>query len=139
SNFAVRQSLSCAWSSLAINTFRSALSTLLENMTVSDTEGGGSGVVAPQLRAISLGSPMRLASTSYLDYDLFLKMVRSRRKSEDCALATSAVILHSGSGPDVKALNEIEALRREGNMNFPVMIGEEALDILDYWLCHSRY
>ncbi|KAK7031825.1 hypothetical protein R3P38DRAFT_2925792 [Favolaschia claudopus] len=112
--------------------------TLLENLTVSDTEGGGSGVVAPQLRAISLGSPMRLASTSYLDYDLFLKMVRSRRKSEDCALATSAVILHSGSGPHVKALSEIEALRREG-MDFPVMIGEEALDILDYWLCHSRY
>ncbi|KAF7345576.1 hypothetical protein MVEN_01576300 [Mycena venus] len=109
--------------------------TLLENLTVA--EALGSAIVASQLRCISLGCPMR-GDDMHLDYGLYLGMVKSRWKADHCALTKSAVFLHSGPGPDAVTRSGLDQLREEG-MDLLLLVGEEASDVMDYWLCHARY
>ncbi|KAF8140865.1 hypothetical protein K438DRAFT_698404 [Mycena galopus ATCC 62051] len=110
--------------------------TLMETLTVSEM-AMESEVVAPQLRSISLGCPLRPAGTQ-IDYDSYLAMIKSRWEADYCALTTSAVLLHSGPGPDAITRDRLSVLCEDG-MDFRLVIGTRASDVMDYWLCHSRY
>ncbi|KAF7345677.1 hypothetical protein MVEN_01587500 [Mycena venus] len=107
---------------------------LLEALTT--TEDVGSEVVAPQLRSISLGCPERRANTN-IECDMYSAMVKSRWKAEYCSLTMSSILLRPGP-PQAVVLCDLNRLREEG-LDFVSTDGVDASDVMDYWLCRSRY
>jgi hypothetical protein len=86
----------------------------------------GRAVVATQLSEIYFGCQ----ETAYIDSFLYLQMIESRWRAEDCALKTAAFLTHSSMPPRTRI--GLEALRKDG-LEVLWLEGPEASDVMEYW------
>ncbi|KAJ7113993.1 hypothetical protein C8R44DRAFT_796050 [Mycena epipterygia] len=105
---------------------------LMSHLTVSDL--AGSTPVAPQLHCLFFGCD----NDSYIDYTLYLEMVKSRWKSKGCALEAAALLTDSGPGPDPATLSALDALHQDGLELF-TLEGAEASEIMGGWIYTSLW
>ncbi|KAF7345509.1 F-box domain-containing protein [Mycena venus] len=110
-----------------------ALEALRSGLTVS--EHAMATVVAPQLRSIFFG--WGLEDDISIDYQMYLKMLRSRWGAENSALEKVA-LLTEGSGPDSATLLDLHALRNEG-LDLLVLQGPPALKEMVAWRYASSW
>ncbi|KAJ7648182.1 hypothetical protein DFH06DRAFT_1476269 [Mycena polygramma] len=107
---------------------------LMEHLTVS--EALMSTAVVPKLCCISFG----YSRDSWIDFGVYLKMLKSRWEADDCALVKSVLLLQWTGGPGTVERNNFDALRREGmDLTFEVGMRSAASDIMNSWLCQSIY
>ncbi|KAJ7142227.1 hypothetical protein C8R44DRAFT_865590 [Mycena epipterygia] len=102
---------------------------LISCLTIPNPTGN-----APQLANIYFGCK----GTTYIDYSLFLKMLQSRRKPDNSALKCAALLTVSGPGPDPATVRGLDVLRQDG-LEFLLLEGEEALDVMDDWMSSTRW
>ncbi|KAJ7137957.1 hypothetical protein C8R44DRAFT_766568 [Mycena epipterygia] len=86
----------------------------------------GSAVVSPQLSEITFGC----SDESYIDYALYLQMLRSRRNAKDCAITSAVLLTAPGTRLGVATLRGLDVLRR-GGMDICVLQGTEAVSLLN--------
>ncbi|KAJ6580787.1 hypothetical protein B0H19DRAFT_484905 [Mycena capillaripes] len=99
---------------------------LISALTVSEVDG--STTAAPHLRCLFFGCENK----SYIDYTVYLKMLESRWKADNCALTTAALLINSGPGPDYATLRGLDELRLEG-LDLLLMEGKEATQEMRRW------
>ncbi|KAJ6457434.1 hypothetical protein C8R47DRAFT_1164358 [Mycena vitilis] len=85
---------------------RTRIHALMLALTVSP----GNAVVSPQLHALFLGC----SDEGYVEYDVYLAMLKSRWTEQGCALQRAALATEEGPGPDPATLLGLMALRRDG-------------------------
>ncbi|KAF7345530.1 F-box domain-containing protein [Mycena venus] len=107
-----------------------AFKTLMTDLIVC-----GSEVAAPRLSSLFLGC---FGINSYVDYEGYLEMVKSRWNSERCALKKAALLSESGPGPEGVTLSGLKRLREEGLELF-LLDGPDAVEIMCGWLFYSRW
>jgi hypothetical protein len=86
----------------------------------------GSAAVAMQLSEIYFGCQ----EMAYIDSLLYLQMIESQWRAEDCALKIAAFLTHSSMPPQTRI--GFEALRKEG-LEVLWLEGPEASDVMEYW------
>ncbi|KAJ7113987.1 hypothetical protein C8R44DRAFT_740857 [Mycena epipterygia] len=72
------------------------------------------------------------------DYTLYLNMLQSRRKADDCALESAALLIDSGPGPDAVTLSGLDTLRQDG-LDFLFLEGKNASDIMKDFVYLPRW
>ncbi|KAJ7780134.1 hypothetical protein DFH07DRAFT_793903 [Mycena maculata] len=95
----------------------------LVQLTVANATGDA---LSPQLSEIIFAFEEH---TSYIEYPLYLKMLRSRWKANGCALKAAALLARSAPGPDSVTLNGLDIIRQQG-LNVVLLDGEQALDVM---------
>jgi len=105
------------------------------NTLISALTTNGSTVVAPQLRSLFFGC----AHGNYIDYAVYLEMLKSRWEVGNCALKHVALVALDtdlGLARDSLTLSGLHALRREGlDLVLPEDVSNsEAFGILNGWL-----
>ncbi|KAJ7654600.1 hypothetical protein DFH06DRAFT_1047337 [Mycena polygramma] len=98
------------------------------------TLDGRSTVVAPQLRSLLFGCG---EVENYLDFPLFLWLLKSRWNAEGCALQT-AVLGSKVDGPDTATLQGLYAMRSLG-FDFLAIEGEDALAQVKLWTFQTSW
>ncbi|KAJ7663937.1 hypothetical protein DFH06DRAFT_336796 [Mycena polygramma] len=98
------------------------INVLMKTLTVSEGR-----TVAPQLRCMFFGCQ----DQSYIDYTVYLEMLQSRWKAEDCALKKAALLTRE-SRPSRATRRGLHALHREG-LDFLLMRGPGARDEMNNW------
>ncbi|KAJ7230290.1 hypothetical protein GGX14DRAFT_692096 [Mycena pura] len=81
------------------------VNSLMSTLTVSNVAGR-----APDLRCMIFGCDGR----PFLDYAIFLEMIRSRCRTAPRHIERAALVICDGPLPDPETLNALYALRREG-------------------------
>ncbi|KAJ7691952.1 hypothetical protein B0H17DRAFT_1062243 [Mycena rosella] len=100
---------------------------LISHLTIPNPTG--SATVSPQLSAINFGCE----TESYMDYDLYLKMLESRWRAEGCALKSAALLTESGPGPNPATLDGFASLRKDG-LDLLMLHGQEGGDVMGAWM-----
>ncbi|KAJ7483486.1 hypothetical protein FB451DRAFT_107135 [Mycena latifolia] len=103
-----------------------AVNALISNLTLPNPTGGA--VLAPRLSKIHFGCE----NECFIDYTLYLQMLESRWKAQDCALEGAALIIRSGPRPDPTTLNALNMLRQDG-LDFLFLTGSKATDVTNRW------
>ncbi|KAJ7483417.1 hypothetical protein FB451DRAFT_1439439 [Mycena latifolia] len=106
---------------------REAVHTLISQLTVLNP--AGSAAVSPQLAAINFGGE----AGSFFDYELYLKMLESRWKTEHCALKAAALITDFGPSPNPATF---EGLRKDG-LDLLLLDQLEGAEVMDGWIYAS--
>ncbi|KAJ7113944.1 hypothetical protein C8R44DRAFT_984536 [Mycena epipterygia] len=103
---------------------------LISNLTISDPTGS---TLSQQLSKIYFGC----YGGAYIDYTLYLKMLQSWWKADNCALKHATLLRDSGPGPDPATVRGLDVLC-QGGLDLFLGEGEEASDVMDAWiLCPS--
>ncbi|KAJ6465180.1 hypothetical protein C8R47DRAFT_1326523 [Mycena vitilis] len=121
--------ITCITELVILSTEVTATNALISTLTASNL--GRSTTIAPQLRLIFLGCN----ADCYMDEKLYLEMLESRWKAEDCALKSAALIVDFGPRPDTTMVEIFSALREDG-LDLFLLSGAEAGEKLD-WLGHA--
>ncbi|KAJ7230270.1 hypothetical protein GGX14DRAFT_410316 [Mycena pura] len=126
-----RYSMNAPWhhrqnsgSAVGSNTTATEVNTLMSTLTVSDV--AGCAPVGLHLRCMIFGSDGR----PFLDYALFLEMIRSRWRAVPRYIERAALVICEAPLPDPETLNALCALRREG-LDLSVLEGDAADDAID--------
>ncbi|KAJ6504507.1 hypothetical protein DFH09DRAFT_1439990 [Mycena vulgaris] len=98
---------------------------IISQLTIPNPTGGAT--VAPQLSKIYFGCALE----SYIDYRLYLQMLRSRWKTEGGALKSAALFTETGPKPDPETLNGLDMLCRNG-LDLVLLEGRAARDFIEY-------
>ncbi|KAJ7483493.1 hypothetical protein FB451DRAFT_1393596 [Mycena latifolia] len=103
-----------------------AANALISHLTLPDPTG--SAVLAPQLSKIHFGCQ----NGSFIDFTLYLQMLKSRWKAQECALEGAALVMESGPKPDPAALNALNMLCQDG-LDLLFLRGSKATEVLERW------
>ncbi|KAJ7769162.1 hypothetical protein DFH07DRAFT_291497 [Mycena maculata] len=85
-------------------------------------------LIAPQLSEIQVGCQ----NDTYIDYNLYLKMLQSRWIAEKCPLKAATLAIHLGTTPDPQTLNGLETLHQDG-LDLLLLEGLNAPSIIARW------
>ncbi|KAF8211005.1 hypothetical protein K438DRAFT_1808620 [Mycena galopus ATCC 62051] len=107
---------------------RTEIDSLISTLTVTGSVSGSSAVVAPQLSSLFFGCE----DDNNINYQMFLRMLKSRWEAEDCALKNAALVTGC-CGPDPATLGALCALRQEG-LDLLLRSGVEASEEINGWL-----
>ncbi|KAJ7147734.1 hypothetical protein C8R43DRAFT_1069506 [Mycena crocata] len=86
-------------------------------------------VVSPQLSEINIG-----CDDTFIDYKLYLEMLKSRWKADNCALKAATLIVDSEPGPEPATLQALELLRQDGLDLLVLPEGETAEIVMSRWI-----
>ncbi|KAJ7036638.1 hypothetical protein C8F04DRAFT_1257864 [Mycena alexandri] len=109
------------------------VNSLMADFTVLDSEAIDKSV-APHLTCLFFGCD----DESYIDYNAYLEMVKSRWKSEHCALRSATLLTDSNPGPDAATLEALNILREEG-LDLFLLDGAEASEMMGGWMYASLW
>ncbi|KAF7345572.1 hypothetical protein MVEN_01575900 [Mycena venus] len=109
-----------------------AVDNLMETLVVSHSRA-----VAPQLTCLSFAFG-DIGDHSYPDYELYLKMLKSRWHSERCALTSTPLDSDSDRGPAEAALHGLNVLQEEG-LDLVLLNGPDAMEVAEEWLFCSQW
>ncbi|KAJ7654601.1 hypothetical protein DFH06DRAFT_1474504 [Mycena polygramma] len=119
---------------LAVVVTEAEASSEVDDLISTLTLDGTSVVEAPQLRSLVCGS---VDVENYIDFPLFLEMLKSRWNTEGCALQTAALASKVG-GPDHATLQGLNALRPLG-FDFLAIEGDEAGEAVKRWTFQTSW
>ncbi|KAJ7493753.1 hypothetical protein FB451DRAFT_448654 [Mycena latifolia] len=109
-----------------------AANALLSHLTISNSPGATA--VSTQLCAIEFGCDGKTS----IDYALYLKMMESRWREQNCAFKSAALLIDSGPGPNPATLDGLDSLRKDG-LDLLLLHGEEAAFIIAGWTYNSTW
>ncbi|KAJ7654611.1 hypothetical protein DFH06DRAFT_1202886 [Mycena polygramma] len=110
----------------------SQVNALISTLTLDDTLM----VETPQLRSMFVGC-VDLEVEDYIDFQLFLEMLKSRWNAKGCALQTATLASKFG-GPDRATLQGLASLRPLG-LDLLLLGGEEAEDVVKRWTFQTSW
>ncbi|KAJ7122999.1 hypothetical protein C8R44DRAFT_981238 [Mycena epipterygia] len=113
--------------------FQHQTDTLISQLAVPSLPTGNAAL-APQLSGIHFGS----MDGSYIDFSLYLQMLRSRWAAAGYALVRAALLTDAEPGPDDATLSDLDALRRDG-LDLSFLQGEEASQVMNHWTSGARW
>ncbi|KAJ6552057.1 hypothetical protein DFH09DRAFT_1366446 [Mycena vulgaris] len=99
---------------------------LISHLTIPHPSG--SVMLAPQLSKLYVGC----RGKSSIDYALYLQMLRSRWKTNDCSLNSAELPTEFGPKPDSLMRSGLDVLCRDG-LNILLLEGSEAGEIIEWW------
>ncbi|KAJ6568437.1 hypothetical protein DFH09DRAFT_1033835 [Mycena vulgaris] len=88
-----------------------------------------SATVAPQLSKIDFGCE----DETYIDHALYLKMLESRWRADNCALKAAALVRELGPGPNPVTLGGLNALCQDG-LDLFLAKEKEGEEVISDWL-----
>ncbi|KAJ7498137.1 hypothetical protein B0H11DRAFT_1998823 [Mycena galericulata] len=91
--------------------------------------------LSPQLSEISFGC---WQTRNRIDYSLYLEMLESRWKADNCALRSANLLVRSSLKPDPATLGRLDALKQAG-LDLSFVSGPEAHDNLTRWEYKYRW
>ncbi|KAJ7483399.1 hypothetical protein FB451DRAFT_1234485 [Mycena latifolia] len=109
-----------------------AASTLISQLIIPNPTG--SAAVSPQLTAIDFGCE----EETYIDYALFLKMLESRWRAENCALKSAALVTDSGPWPNSATFDRLRSLGKDG-LDLLLLDDLEGGEAMDGWSYASMW
>ncbi|KAJ7654609.1 hypothetical protein DFH06DRAFT_1416375 [Mycena polygramma] len=120
---------------LAVLVTETEASSEVNDLISTLTLDAASAVVAPQLRGVFVGC---VGFEDYIDFQLFLEMLKSRWNAEGCALQTAELASKEAGGPDDATLQGLNALRSLG-FDFSPTEGEEATARVRCWTFETNW
>ncbi|KAJ7623816.1 hypothetical protein FB45DRAFT_926831 [Roridomyces roridus] len=106
--------------------------TMVDHLTMLTIQD--SPLLSPQLDTICLA----LTLPFRIDYPLFVRMLDSRRKNPECALATAAFVGKKSPPPDPVSLADLNALRNQG-LDLLLDTSAQADFIMEAWIYHCTW
>ncbi|KAJ6485510.1 hypothetical protein C8R45DRAFT_996833 [Mycena sanguinolenta] len=101
---------------------------LLAELTISEV---GTRTVAPQLSSISFA--LRPWAHETFGYGAYVKMIKSRLKSPECALTSTTLCMTSCPDLNSPVIRSLDLLN-ETDLQFTLLTGSEAAGMMDRWM-----